>query len=262
MNSPAQTAQFRPCIDLHGGKVKQIVGSTLNDDGAVTNFVAEHGADHFARLYRDDHLRGGHVIKLGPGNDEAARTALRAYPGGLQLGGGVTPENAKRWLDAGAAQVIVTSFIFSDGELKRDNLQKMLRAVGKERLVLDLSCRRRDGQYWIVTDLWRKFTRMTLSAALLDDLGASSAEFLIHAVDVEGKASGIDEELVAFLAANSPIDCVYAGGVRSLDDIRKIETHGKGRIHYTVGSALDLFGGALSYREIVDHFQTNQGVAL
>ncbi len=247
-------AQFRPCIDLHDGRVKQIVGSSLRDDGTVTtNFDAAEAPEYYAELYRQDGLAGGHVIMLGKGNEKAALAALRAYPGGLQLGGGVTTENAKTYLDAGAAQVIVTSFIFSDGELKREKLSEIFRAVGKDRLVLDLSCRFRDGKYWIVTDRWQKFTKWALSPELLAELSMFSSEFLIHAVDVEGKCSGIDETLVDFLAQNSPLDCVYAGGIREFADVEKIERAGKGRIHYTIGSALDLFGGKLSYRKIVQH---------
>lgn len=246
-------AEFRPCIDLHDGCVKQIVGSTLRDSGEVTtNFVAASPPEYYAELYRRDGLTGGHVIMLGKGNESAALAALRAYPGGLQAGGGITTDNAGIFLDAGASQVIVTSFIFSDGELKREKLQEIFRVVGKEHLVLDLSCRLRDGKYWIVTDRWQKFTRWSLTPELLAELGKFSCEFLIHAVDVEGKCAGIDETLVAFLAQNSPLDCVYAGGIRSIADIEKIETSGKGRIHYTVGSALDLFGGKLSYRTLVE----------
>ena len=233
---------FRPCIDLHDGKVKQIVGSTLSDSESTvkTNFVAEHDSSWFAELYRRDGLTGGHVIKLGPGNDEAAKRALAAYPGGLQVGGGVTAENAPEWLDAGAGQVIVTSYIFADGELKRD------------RLVLDLSCRRLPGGgYRIVTDRWQKFTTLAVDAAALNRLADYACEFLVHAVDVEGRQSGIDAELLGILAEHSPIPCVYAGGIRNFDDIEQVRRAGNGRIGYTIGSALDIFGGPLSYAEVV-----------
>ena len=185
---------FRPCIDLHDGKVKQIVGSTLSDSESTvkTNFVAEHDSSWFAELYRRDGLTGGHVIKLGPGNDEAAKRALAAYPGGLQVGGGVTAENAPEWLAAGAGQVIVTSYIFADGELKRDRLEKLFRSTGRDRLVLDLSCRRLPGGgYRIVTDRWQKFTTLAVDAAALNQLADYACEFLVHAVDVEGRQSGI-----------------------------------------------------------------------
>ena len=245
---------FRPCIDLHDGKVKQIVGSTLSDSESTvkTNFVAEHDSSWFAELYRRDGLTGGHVIKLGPGNDEAAKRALAAYPGGLQIGGGVTAENAQEWLAAGAGQVIVTSYIFADGELKRDRLEKLFRSTWRDRLVLDLSCRRLPGGgYRIVTDRWQKFTTLAVDAAALNQLADYACEFLVHAVDVEGRQSGIDAELLGILAEHSPIPCVYAGGIRNFDDIEQVRRAGNGRIGYTIGSALDIFGGPLSYAEVV-----------
>ncbi len=250
-------SRFRPCIDLHDGKVKQIVGSSLRDDSSevATNFVSPHGPEYFAALYRRDGLTGGHVIQLGSGNEEAARRALAAWPGGLQLGGGVNAANAQAWLDAGAAQVIVTSAIFKDGELKRGELEKIFAVTGRDRLVLDLSCRFRGDAYYIVTDRWQKFTRLAVNAETLADLGRYCCEFLIHAVDVEGKQQGIETDLVKLLAESSPIPCVYAGGIASFDDIRTIETLGQGRIHYTVGSALSIFGGPLSYQSILDLYR-------
>jgi len=246
--------EFRPCIDLHDNKVKQIVGSTLTDDGAQlrTNFESEHTSGHYARLYRADHLTGGHVIMLGGGNEAAAREALAAWPGGLQLGGGICADNAPMWLDAGAAQVILTSWIFRDGRLETERLRELVSRIGAEHLVLDLSCRKRDEKYYIVTDRWQKFTELAVNAATLELLGRSCREFLVHAVDVEGKQSGIDEELVTLLAENSPLDCVYAGGISTLDEIETIRRAGRGRIHFTVGSALDIFGGRLPYRDVVE----------
>jgi phosphoribosylformimino-5-aminoimidazole carboxamide ribotide isomerase len=242
-------AQFRPCIDLHGGEVKQIVGSTLSDDAGTlkTNFVAAHPPEYYAELYRRDRLAGGHVIMLGPGNRDAALRALSAWPGGLQLGGGINPENAEFFLEAGADKLIVTSYVFVDGELAPDRLEKLVKLVGKDHLVLDLSCRRRGDDYYIVTDRWTKFTSLRVEAESLRFLGSFAAEFLIHAVDVEGKQAGIDGELLVLLSAHSPIDCVYAGGITTLADIRRIQLAGGGRVHYTVGSALDLFGGTLAY---------------
>ena len=254
MNPDRKKAQFRPCIDLHDGKVKQIVGSTLSDsgEGLKTNFVADRSPAWFAGLYRKDNLRGGHVIKLGPGNDEAAKEALAAWPGGLQIGGGITAENAAMWLDAGAAQVIVTSYIFRDGLLHMDLLEKLFRITGRDRLTLDLSCRRGpDGAFYIVTDRWQKFTSLRVEEQTLCLLAKYCTEFLIHAVDVEGKQSGIDRELLHLLAESSPIDCVYAGGISSLEEIADIDALGRGKIHYTIGSALDLFGGKLKYDEII-----------
>ena len=237
---------FRPCIDLHDGKVKQIVGGTLSDAaGSVReNFVSEKSSAEYAALYRRDGLRGGHVILLGPGNEEAARTALAAYPGGLQLGGGVNLDNAVQWLDAGASHVIVTSWVFQGGQVNFERLASLVRAVGIKRLVIDLSCRRRDGEYWVVTDRWQKFTDVAITPETLGRLSESCAEFLVHAVDVEGLCSGIDTELVEKLAQASPIPTTYAGGASSLADLETVTRLSGGRIDLTIGSALDIFGGS------------------
>lgn len=247
--------KFRPCIDLHEGKVKQIVGSTLSDnnpDQLHTNFTAEKPSSWFAGMYRADNLTGGHIIKLGPGNDLAAREALAAWPGGMQIGGGITAENAGEWLDAGASHVIVTSYVFSGGRVDRDRLDNVVRVVGRERLVLDLSCRRRGDSYVIVTDRWQKFTDEIISPAVLEDLAGYCDEFLIHAADVEGKCAGIEQELVVKLAEWSPLPTTYAGGVRDLADLALIRDLGSGRLDATVGSALDIFGGTtLAYNEAV-----------
>ncbi len=236
---------FRPCIDLHDGRVKQLVGGTLTDDGVGTrtNFVAEQGAGWFAARFRDDDLTGGHVIMLGPGNEDAAREALAAYPGGLQIGGGITATNAARWLDAGASHVIVTSWLFRDGRIDRGRLADLVDTIGADRLVIDLSCRRRGGDFVVVIDRWQTFTDVVVSAATLAELSASCAEFLVHGVDVEGLAAGIDIDLVTLLADASPRPCTYAGGARSLADLELVDTLGAGRIDLTIGSALDLFGG-------------------
>lgn len=245
---------FRPCIDLHDGKVKQIVGGSLQDSGAGlrTNFVSERPAAWFAELYRRDGLQGGHVIQLGPGNEAAARAALGAYPGGLHLGGGVNLDNARGWLEAGASHVIVTSWVFRDGRLDFDRVQALVAAIGKERLVLDLSCRQRAGEYWVVTDRWQKFTEFTVSEAALARLAGHCAEFLVHAVDVEGLCQGVDLALVEKLAKWSPIPVTYAGGARSLADLEAVTQAGQGRVHLTIGSALDIFGGTgVRYAEAV-----------
>ena len=249
---------FRPCIDLHDGKVKQIVGGTLNTDcgekNLQTNFVSSHSPAYYAEMYRRDELHGGHIIKLGANNDQAALEALHAWEGHLQIGGGITAENAAFYLDNGAAQVIVTSFVFSDGKFQEDNLQKLLKAVGKEHLVLDLSCRKTaDGGYTVMSDRWKNFTSLKLNPDTLDKISRSCCEFLIHAVDVEGKRSGIDHELLDLLGEYSPIPTVYAGGISGFSDITAIENTGKGRIGYTIGSALDIFGGALPYRDVVEY---------
>ncbi|MGI6010713.1 MAG: phosphoribosylformimino-5-aminoimidazole carboxamide ribotide isomerase [Ruminococcus sp.] len=252
--------RFRPCIDIHNGKVKQIVGGSLKDvsNQAEENFVSEQDGAFYARLYQSQGIKGGHVILLNPEGSsyyketkEQAMKALAAYPKGLQAGGGICPENAGEFLEAGASHVIVTSYVFKDGKISWENLQKMVDAVGKERLVLDLSCRKREGCYFIVTDRWQKFTDVTLSPSLLDQLSDLCDEFLVHAVDVEGKASGVDEELVKMLQEHRKNPITYAGGVGSYEDLYCLREAGRGRIDVTVGSALDLFGGTLKYDRIL-----------
>ena len=238
---------FRPCIDLREGRVVQIVGGTLSDDGVgtVTNFVSERSAADFAVLYRRDGLRGGHVIMLGPGSEDAARSALSAYPGGLQIGGGVNADNARQWLEGGASHVIVTSFLFEDGDLSPRRLRAMTQAVGQGRLVIDLSCRRgEDGHYNVATDRWQTVTPTRLTAELFRDLEGHCAEFLVHAADVEGKCEGIDEELVSLLGGWVTLPTIYAGGARRLEDVALVERLSGGKLDLTVGSALDVFGGS------------------
>ena len=252
--------RFRPCIDIHNGKVKQIVGSSLRDQGdqADENFVSEKPASWYAELYKKDSLQGGHVILLNPaGSPMFAQTklqameALAAAPGTLQIGGGVNPGNAQEYLEAGASRVIVTSWVFSGGEIHREKLREMESSAGREHLVLDLSCRKRDGGYFIVTDRWQKFTNVPVTRMLLDELADSCSEFLIHAADVEGKSSGPEEELAALLGGWNGIPVTYAGGIRNLDDIRLLYEAGSGHLDFTIGSALDLFGGSLSYKEVI-----------
>ena len=244
---------FRPCIDLHDGKVKQIVGSTLDTGGLKTNFVSEKSPAYYAGLYRQDDLPGAHVIMLGKGCEEAAAAALAAWPGHLQLGGGITPANAAHWLEAGADKVIVTSWCFENGKFAPVKLKQLLAETGKEHLVLDLSCRRRGEDYFVAADRWRTYTDLKVNRETLEMLAESAAEFLIHAVDVEGKQAGIDTELLGILSENAPIECTYAGGIRTLDDVKLIEKAGAGKVHYTIGSALDIFGGPLAYKDVVAH---------
>ena len=233
--------------------MKQIVGGTLSDDGGEpqTNFVSDRPSSWYAALYKKDDLRGGHVIQLGPGNDTAAREALAAFSGGLQLGGGINQENAATWIDAGASHVIVTSWVFREGQLDEERLAALVQSIGRKRLVLDLSCRQRDGRYWVVTDRWQNFTELPVNEATLKKLAPQCAEFLIHAVDVEGKQTGIDLALVQAIAAHSPIPVTYAGGARSLADLEAVEEAGQGRVHLTIGSALDIFGGNVKYEDCV-----------
>lgn len=246
---------FRPCIDLHEGKVKQLVGGTLNQAavGPQTNFVSDHPASWFAELYRKDGLTGGHVIQLGPGNEAEARAALAAYPGGLQLGGGVNASNAQKWLEGGASHVIVTSWAFREGKVDWDRLEELVRSIGPNRLVLDLSCRKRGEAYYVVTDKWQRFTDLTLGPEPFQRLAHFCAEFLVHAVDVEGLCQGIDRELVSKLAEWSPLPVTYAGGARSLTDLEDVTQLGRGRVDLTIGSALDIFGGTgVRYQDVVE----------
>lgn len=252
--------RFRPCIDIHNGKVKQIVGGSLKDEGdaARENFVAEQDAAFFAEMYQQAGLRGGHIILLNPSSSsyygvtkQQALNALSVYPGGLQIGGGIHAENAEEYLAAGASHVIVTSYVFKDGRISYENLEKMKAAVGKEHLVLDLSCRRKEGKYYVVTDRWQKFTDVEVTRETLLELCSYCDEFLVHAVDVEGKAKGIEKELVKILAEHSAIPMTYAGGVGSFGDLNELRTYGKNRLDVTIGSALDIFGGTMEYMEVL-----------
>lgn len=245
--------KFRPCIDLHNGKVKQIVGETLdaNPQHVVENFVSEHDSAYYAAMFKQDGLTGGHVIMLGGGNEEAALAALREYPDGLQIGGGIHAENASRYLEAGASQVIVTSYIFRDGKLDMDNLRRIVSEVGKDRLVIDLSCKQRDGKWFVVTNQWRTFSDCEVNAAHLRELESYCSEFLVHAVDVEGKRTGILESLVEQLAGWVTIPTTYAGGARSLSDLELFQRLTEGKLDITIGSALDIFGGNLPYEAVV-----------
>jgi len=225
--------------------VKQIVGGTLSDEGAQENFVAEQSAAHFASMYRADQLRGGHVIQLGPGNREAAEESLSAYPGGLQLGGGVSASNARKWLDLGASQVIVTSFLFEEGELSEQRLAELTERVKPEELVIDLSCRRTAAGWNVATNRWQTITDTVVDRALIERLSAHCSEFLVHAADVEGLCRGIDGELVKHLGELVDIPCTYAGGAKALSDLDQVAALSGGKIDLTFGSSLDIFGGEL-----------------
>jgi len=246
--------KFRPCIDLHGGKVKQIVGGTLCDNASsslVTNFQTDLSPAHYAAMYKSDNLSGGHVIMLGAGNEDAALSALNAYPQGLQIGGGITPSNAQKFIDAGASHVIVTSYVFNEGEIKWERLYKLIEVVSKEKLVLDLSCRKVGDNYFVAADRWQSITKEKLSIQLFERLSQYCDEFLIHAADVEGLKAGIDSYLVSLLADCSALPVTYAGGVRGLSDLDLVEKLGHGRVDITVGSSLDIFGGKLSFSDVV-----------
>ncbi len=254
--------EFRPCIDIHNGKVKQIVGGSLKDEGdkAAENFISGKDAAFYASLYKEKGLKGGHIILLNAANSSyfeetkaQALAALAAFPGGMQIGGGITAENAAQYLAAGASHVIVTSYVFREGRIDYERLKNLVTAVGKERLVLDVSCKKVDEKYKIVTDRWQTLTDEEVNEALLDKLSAYCDEFLIHAVDVEGKSKGIEANLAKLLGdwcKGSNFCVTYAGGIHAYEDIVLLKEMGEGRIHFTVGSALDLFGGDLSMEEI------------
>ena len=247
--------KFRPCIDLHQGVVKQIVGGTLRDEGEgpKENFISDRPAGWFAARFRDDALSGGHVIQLGPGNTAAAREALATWPGGLQIGGGITPANAAEWIDAGASHIIVTSTLFdSTGRLLPKILDALVAAVGRQRIVIDLSCRRTRTGWTVAMNRWQTLTEIDVTHATLDRLAPHCDEFLIHAADVEGLCRGIDADLVAHLGSWGKCPITYAGGAATMDDVLLVESASNGRVDVTVGSALDLFGGTgVCYDELV-----------
>ena len=251
--------KFRPCIDIHNGKVKQLVGGSLKDKGnkAKENFVSEKNADYFAQLYKSDGLKGGHIIILNNKDSEyfndsknQALKALSAYPGGMQIGGGINSENAKEFINAGATHVIVTSYVFKNGKIDFERLDELARAVGKEHIVLDLSCRKKDNKYYIVTDRWQKFTDVYIDGKTLDMLADFCDEFLIHGVDSEGKSGGMEYDLVKILSNWNKIPVTYAGGIAGVDQLEELRNISKGNMDFTIGSALDLFGGTLKYNEI------------
>ncbi len=253
---------FRPCIDIHNGQVKQIVGGSLLDAGnqAKENFVATVDAAFYAGMYRDSKISGGHIILLNKegttyydADCAQAKSALAAYPGGLMLGGGIHAENAKAFIEMGASHVIVTSYVFVDGRVHYDRLNSMVKAVGKNRLVLDVSCRKRDGAYYIVTDRWQKFTKEQVTLETLKTLAGYCDEFLVHAVDVEGRVSGVDRELVSILGQFDEIPVTYAGGVASFEDLSLLRELGNNHVDVTIGSALDIFGGHMNYEEVITY---------
>ena len=244
---------FRPCIDLHEGKVKQIIGGTLGASANLrTNFVSEKPAAWFAELYKRDGLAGGHVIMLGAGNESEARSALAAFPGGMHIGGGINSSNARVWLDAGASHVIVTSWVFREGRVDWERLEELVKIIGKDKLVLDLSCRKRSENYFVVTDRWQKFTELIVNEETLQKFSGHCAEFLIHAVDVEGLCTGIDGGLVEKLGKWTPIPVTYAGGANSISELTEVTKLSGGKIDLTIGSALDIFGGhSIKYEDCV-----------
>ncbi len=253
--------RFRPCIDIHNGSVKQIIGGSIDGDKAVDNFVSDKGADHYALLYKEKGLYGGHIAllnKLGTmeyeKDLEEAEKAFSVFPGGLMIGGGVNADNALKFIEKGASKVIVTSYIFYEGKLSIERLNKLKSLVGRERLVLDLSCRRKDGDYYVVFEKWQRFTEEKAEKELFDRLSDHCSEFLVHGVDVEGKKSGLDEELVERLSL-LPYNITYAGGIKDFEDLEKLREAGRGRLDFTIGSALDIFGGNMPLEEVMKWLQ-------
>lgn len=251
--------KFRPCIDIHNGHVVQIVGSSLRDenDSAQNNFVSEKDSAYYANLYKEHGLSGGHIIILNGKDSEyyeatkaEAVKALQTYKGGMQIGGGITDKNAEEYILAGASHIIVTSYVFSDGKICYNNLNRLNSAVGREHICLDVSCRMRNGKYYVVTDRWQKFTDVVLDENLIVNLSEYCDELLVHAVDVEGKKAGINEQIAGILE-KSPIPVTYAGGISSLDDIAKIRSIGNNKIDFTIGTALNIFGGDLDLMEVI-----------
>ncbi len=258
--------EFRPCIDIHNGKVKQIVGGTLLDNGDIAkeNFVSVQDAAFYAEIYKKNKLKGGHIILLNAIDSEfyeatkkQALMALNAFPGGMQIGGGITAENALEYINKGASHIIVTSYVFKDGNIEYKNLENLVSKIGKDKIVLDLSCRKKNGRYYIVTDRWQKYTNQELTPNTLDKLSAYCDEFLVHAVDVEGKADGIEEEVVAILGNWNKIPITYAGGIHNFQDLDKLKLLGDNKINATIGSALDLFGGTMKWEEVLNYINTN-----
>ena len=251
--------KFRPCIDIHNGHVVQIVGSSLRDenDSAQNNFVSEKDSAYYANLYKEYGLSGGHIIILNGKDSEyyeatkaEAVKALQTYKGGMQIGGGITDKNAEEYILAGASHIIVTSYVFSDGKICYNNLNRLNSAVGREHICLDVSCRMRNGKYYVVTDRWQQFTDVVLDENLIVSLSEYCDELLVHAVDVEGRKAGINATIAGILE-KSPIPVTYAGGISSLDDIAKIRSIGNNKIDFTIGTALNIFGGDLDLMEVI-----------
>lgn len=268
--------KFRPCIDIHNGKVKQLVGGSLKDEGDVAkeNFVATSDSTYYANLYKEEGLKGGHIIILNSKDSpfyedskKQAVDALKAYNGGMQIGGGINAANAKEFIDYGASHVIVTSYIFEDGKLSYERLMRLVDAVSKDKIVLDLSCRKKNGDYYVVVDRWQTFTDMKLTKESLKELANYCDEFLIHGVDVEGMGAGMEEDLVKILVeyvkensgnVNGALEdklsnVTYAGGLGSYENIERFKEISEGLLDYTIGSALDLFGGKLEFKKVLKY---------
>ena len=249
--------KFRPCIDIHNGKVKQIVGSSLTDSSAKENFISDKDSAYFAELYKDNDLYGGHVIilnKAGTEEYEASKKeavkAFKEFPNGLQIGGGINDKNAAEFIEAGASHVIVTSYLFEDGKLSEEKMKKLKDVVSKEKIVFDLSCKKVGDKYFVTTDRWQTITETEMNCDTLKKLEEYCDEYLIHAVDVEGKCNGPETDIIKELSKYDGNKVTYAGGIRSLEDVKVINEASDGKIDFTIGSALDIFGGNLKFEEV------------
>jgi phosphoribosylformimino-5-aminoimidazole carboxamide ribotide isomerase len=253
---PLRNNPFRPCIDIHDGAVKQIVGGSLNDKSAIENFVSDRGAKYFANLYKEYNLPGGHIIILNKsGTDEyekslaQAKEALAVFPGGMQIGGGVNDKNAASFLEMGASAVIVTSFIFTDGQINKERL-RIISERAKGKLVLDLSVRAKGGEYFITTDRWKTVTDVKLNFETMDYLAGFSSEFLVHAADAEGLREGADGRVLSVLsdfAKKRDFPITYAGGIK---DTHEAERIARNNLCFTIGTSLDIFGGNIPFRKL------------
>ncbi|MBT3539096.1 phosphoribosylformimino-5-aminoimidazole carboxamide ribotide isomerase [bacterium] len=249
--------QFRPCIDILNGKVTQIVGETLATNSLVAeNFVTNKNAAYFADLYKKNNLAGGHIIMLDKTEKTKSQTieALKTFPQDFQVGGNINSDNAQEFINAGASHIIVTSYIFKDNKLSPLRLQRLMSAVKKEKIVLDLSCRKKNNEYYVVTNRWQIFSNFKVTSKNLETLSNYCDEFLIHGVDSEGKLQGVEIDLLNILKDFTGIPITYAGGIRDMNDIEKIKQTGNGYINFSVGTALDIFGGELNYNKVIEKY--------
>jgi len=163
----------------------------------------------------------------------------------MQIGGGITLENATEWMNAGASHLIVTSWLFSpEGKFLPERLSQLTSEIGKENLVIDLSCRRTKQGWTVAMNRWQTLTDLNITTENLNHIADHCDELLVHAADVEGLCKGIDQELVQMLGQWAKIPITYAGGAATMADIQLTQESSAGNVDITVGSALDIFGGS------------------
>ena len=254
--------KFKPCIDLHHGKVKQIIGSTLNSKEIKVNFTSNQNSSYFAQLYRKYQLSGAHIIMLGPNNEEACLQALKTWPGHLQVGGGITLANGEKWLKAGAQKLIFTSYLFPDKTLDLSRLQSLKKNYGRNKIVIDLSCSKTlaDKGYYVFKNKWKEQTTFKLELASLQSIIPYTEEILIHAISVEGKNQGMDQDLVYQLKKlheQTNLNLVYAGGIHHQEELDEFVKISESKIDFTIGSALDIFGGrGFSFQQLAQKYSS------